>query len=1285
VLPRIVRRAGRLVFRHIPLWTWRVCWYGAALATFLVGALILGLRYAVLPGIESYRGDIETALTRAVGQRIAIGSIEADWYGLRPHLVFGDVQVFDAAGRPALVLGRVDHVLSWTSLLHRELRFHSVEIHKPDLAVRRGADGSLFVAGIDVSRGESGGGGLSDWVLRQRDISIHGAAIRWTDELNGAPELSLEEVTLRLRNDGARHRFGLKAVPPAALAGPLDVRGDLTGASISDWMRWEGAIYVQVDYVDIAAWRRWVPLPVEFPSGTGALRMWVDVADERLKHLIADVHLADVRTRLAPELEELELATLSGRIAWQSWKQGFEVSARRLALVTSGGFTLQPADVTLRRHYATERRPARGELKANALDLEPLVVLGEHLPFDAGVRELLERYSPRGSVYDLAAKWTGDWPPQDYDLKARFTNLALDAHGAVPGFRNVSGVVEANEKRGALTLANREVAVQLPRVFVDPIVLDDLAVSASWTVAGGEFDVRLASVTFANEGLAGQLNGAYQSAPEGPGTIDLTGSLTRADARHVARYLPLRVNDTTREWLTRALVAGQSNDVRLRLKGDLADFPFADGTKGVFQVTARANGVTLDYATGWPKIENVTAEVAFTGSRVEIRAGQGGIFGARLARVRALIPDIKYTDELLEVTGEAEGPTADFLRFVAESPVSGMIDHLTQGMEAQGRGRLVLKLDIPLRARRDSRVAGSFQLLGNTVRVDPDLLPLEQANGTIEFTESSVRMTGVSAQMYGGPATISLANQGDGALRITATGRANLDAVRKTASVPLFQHLSGSTEWRGSLTLRNRIAETVIESTLQGVASTLPAPFAKAPDAVVPLRFERRGIEAGQDRILLAWGSAVNAQFMRRRDGARMVVDRGAIGFGTEAPAADRPGLWVAGTLATLDLDHWRAFAPARSAGGEGAAPELPALSGVDVKVEALDVFGRRFNGVILKGREQSGVWQATLSGREVAGEVGWRSQGRGQITARLKTLILPQSQPRLAPEPAKGTEQPADYPGLDLTVEDFQYKDRRLGKLDLVAVPDGRDWRIDRLRVENPDGTFTADGSWQWRTREPRTLMNVHLEAADIGKLLTRLGYPEGVKRGTARLDGTLAWAGPPQDIDLPSLSGNLMVEAGKGQLVKLEPGIGKLLSILSLQALPRRMTLDFKDVFSEGFTFDEVLGAVKIQRGVASAESFRINGSSAKITMSGDIDLAHEMQKLKVRVAPTVGDSVSTVTALLGGPAVGIGIFLAQKLLNDPLGQLIAYEYLITGTWADPHVAKTSDSRGASSETRP
>ena len=58
------------------------------------------------------------------------------------------------------------------------------------------------------------------------------------------------------------------------------------------------------------------------------------------------------------------------------------------------------------------------------------------------------------------------------------------------------------------------------------------------------------------------------------------------------------------------------------------------------------------------------------------------------------------------------------------------------------------------------------------------------------------------------------------------------------------------------------------------------------------------------------------------------------------------------------------------------------------------------------------------------------------------------------------------------------------------------------------------------------------------------------------------------------------------------MDPGIAKLLGVLSLQSLPRRLTLDFRDIFQQGFAFDGIDGDVKIGQGQATTRNLRMRG---------------------------------------------------------------------------------------------
>jgi len=1248
------------------LWVYRVLTWGVLVLGLAFAGIVIGLRYWVLPDIASYREDIARVMSERVRQKITIGTVHANWDGLRPQLKLENLTVYDAANRPALELARIDTTLSWLSLLTFEPRFHAADIYRPTLNVRRDARGVISVAGIELARGEDSGG-FADWLLRQRDIEVHDAIIVWNDEQRGAPQLELKQVSLQLYNDGRHHRFGLRATPPRELAAPLDVRGDFTGASFKALADWNGKLFVQLDYADISAWRTWIPFPVQFPRGDGALRAWLTFSHDRLVEAVADVRLANVLTRLAADLPELDLTELSGRIGWKQSNVDLEISTTRLGLTTKGGLALEPADFLLR---VNRSGGMRGEMQANALDLATLAALADHLPLGEEVRKQLAEYSPKGAIHDMVVRWTGEWrEPKQYSVRGRFRNLSLNRSGKIPGFSGVSGALEATERGGTLSINSNRATVDMPLVFREQNEFEALAAQASWTRTGGETELKMNSISFSNSHLAGTVFGNYRTAGSARGVIDITGNLTRADARYVSRYIPLVIGAKAREWLDVAFIAGQSNDVSLRLKGNLDEFPFPDGKGGVFQVAARVTGGTLNYAKGWPNVENISGDLVFRGKRMDVHARQGTIFSVRLPKVHVEIPDLLLPEKVVNVTGEAEGPTGEFFAFIDKSPVDGMIDHFTHGWQAQGSGKLTLKLSIPLHANAKAKVAGTYQFAANTVAISPDLPAVEQAGGRVEFTESMVRAQNLTGTVLGGPVTISATTGGDSSVRVNVQGRVNADMARRSANNPFWtQYLRGTTDWRALITARKRTADVLVESSLQGLAADLPAPLTKSASDNLPFRFERRLLAGGQDRVSVAFGEVVSMNLLRRDEGARTTITRGAVRFGGPAGEPERPGVWVTGSVKALDVDRWLAFM--RQGGGDGGIE----WGGIDLKLGSMDAVGRRFNDFAVNATAQGGQWRGTLSGKGLEGTVNWQPQGRGRLVARMKTFVVPAPAP-VATEAAAGAQQAqkeSELPALDVTAEQFINKDKMLGRLELVALPEGRDWRIERLRVTNPEATLTLDGLWQMGTTPPRTQVSLRLETSDAGKLLVRLGYPEGVRRGTAKLEGALSWAGPPSDIDFPTLSGNLVLEAAKGQFVKLEPGIGKLLGILSLQSLPRRISLDFRDVFSEGFAFDEIVGAVKIGRGIAGIDKFRIQGPAARVLMSGEVDLAQETQKLRVRISPHVSDTFSIAGALVGGPIAGVAAFLAQKVLKDPLDEMASFEYGVTGTWSEPTVKR-------------
>jgi uncharacterized protein (TIGR02099 family) len=837
----------------------------------------------------------------------------------------------------------------------------------------------------------------------------------------------------------------------------------------------------------------------------------------------------------------------------------------------------------------------------------------------------------------------------------------------MPGFAGLAGSVEANETRGRVYLQSRNSALELPEVFPEPrVTLDSLSGQIDWQREPGRFSARLTSVRFANADLAGSVFGAFTRGDGKRGAIDLSGALTRADGRRVARYLPLEriMGEKARAWLAAAILGGQASDVQLRLRGNLADFPYVDPASGQFLVTARVQDGVLSYADGWPRIEAIDADLRFERYRMQIVGRSGSILGTRLADVRVDLPNLGSPEPRLSVSGEASGPTAEFLRYIAASPVRRMTAGFTDAMAASGEGHLRLTLELPLADLDATRVAGDYRFSGNTLRLDPRLAPIERASGRLAFTEASFAAHDVRGRLLGGPVAISGGTRSKGALEFVARGDLPAQAL---ATLPgnWGRLLSGHAPYSASLALRDGASRLRVESSLRGVASRLPEPLAKGAVEPLPLRVEVNTSDAGaRERILASLGKLASLEALREARGGTLELERAGVRLQPRAGETVRlpaQGRSVQGSRATLDFDAWRALV------ASGADAGLPRSLLLDVKLASLKAYGKRFGNVALRAAGTGEAWSATVSAAQLEGEVGYRAQDGGRLVARFARLDVP---PDTGGASLEGAISPGDLPAVDFVAERFSARGKALGRVELAAHPVGADWRIEKLAIANDQATLRASAWWRGGSASA-TELDFSLHAGDAGGLLDRLGYAALVAGGKAELDGKVSWPGEPLALDGASLSGELHLSAEDGQFLEIEPGIGKLISLMSLQALPRRVALDFRDVFSKGFRFDKVEAASRVEHGRMQIREFRMRGPAADVQMSGEVDLAHETQDLRVRVVPGLGDSASTVIGIVN-PVAGVTAALAQRVLKNPLGQMFAHEFSVTGGWSEPQVAR-------------
>jgi uncharacterized protein (TIGR02099 family) len=1243
--PGAIRRAWR--------WTrWLI------LALLLPLLLLAGFgQWWVLPRLNDYRDSLAAVLGEALQVPVQIDTIAGGRDGGRLALRLRGVTLHHPqTGATLAHFGQATAALNlWRSLQEWRPAFSHIRLEGVNLTLEQGPDGAPRLR-TDAGSTETASTlpEVAQWLFAVGRLEIFGEQL--TVLRPDGTALRLLHPWFQMRETGNVQQLVFTAEWPTAQGDQLHFTVDRAPSAPEVW---QGHFEFRADRLNLAGWS----LPLPFSAGQASIKVQGDWQNWRPVQMAGEIRLQQAALDPRPRFAVLQrwfnrqpdsVLEFSGEAQEHGWQ--WQGQARFSDAQPT--FQLRQTGIAWQGQFRDLRAEEVLAWIAPWLD-EP----GQHglIPLEL-----------RGALPEIAVQL--DPATGSFAATVQFNELASRPVHRLPGFAGLTGTLTLSPDGGRLELDSRQLKIDAAGRLRAPVTLDRLAGILNWQSSAAGLTVDSPGIELANPDLKAQFSGSATLPDAGELALNLRGQY-QFQIGAVRRYLPFTaIPPGGLAWLDQALVSGWATGGEFTLRGQPGRFPFDDG-EGLFETRVQVENAVLDYMPGWPRLEKLEAAVTFRNRALKVEASGGRLLDAKAERITARIDDL--AEAVVMVKGRAKGPSATMWRAFQDSPTGRNLGDDLPNLRWTGTSTLDLELSIPLDPR-PNQVRGRVGLPDNGLTLPVWNLELERLRGEARFTDAGLEAKDLRATLRGEPVRLDLAlagREGRRELQTRLRGRLGMSALLGKPATALEPYLSGKSDWEilldiptGHRDRREAAPAFMLElnSDLHGMAVQLPEPLGKPASEARPLKLRLQPRDRNALELIVNYGEKTQAALALVGKPENLRLERGELRINAGvAQVPETPGLTV-----IARLPRWKlAAAPDGPAADIASAGIL--LHRIDAQIGELLVAGQTFPNVTLQARREPEGLRIDLGGKMLMGEVTVPDQPTPQqpVNLELQRLHLRRAEPGTATDRTGPEPDPRRLPPLRLTAADLQMNDVSLGELRLTVMPGADDARQVELALHSEQQQISASGEWRKTPGGQASRLQATLHSPAIGETLTAFGYPgAGIARGKTEAELIAQWPAALPDFALERIDGVLTFQVGPGQLLDLDPGMGRMVGLFNVQNLIRRLSLDFSDLLQPGMGFDQISGAITFKRGQAYTDRLIMDAPAAQMQIQGRIGLQARDYDQQITVTPRLGGALPLAGALAGGPAVGAAVFLAERLLQKSIEQVTRYRYTLKGSWDNP-----------------
>lgn len=1269
-----------VLLRSLHIASKQVAYLFVILTTVLM--ILIGGFYWLADAVDKRQDEIAVWVGDKIGYPIEVGAAGLGWISLMPKLQIEAITVFRQDNKAEILSIESLYVgLDLIATIKRgEPVLNDLSLTGLHTTLVRDLTGKIQLQGLNSTSGPSSRAiNWLSWAKLLNRFEIHAVTINYIDQVNGSLSggYQLSNAVLNHRSENWTATGFLQLPSTLGTNVQFSMEGQLESDDFqaSHW-QWQAQINdliltpfsQQISWHDMAVQKGRLTANIS-ASGAGdsinTIKTTIDLAQTEL--------VSEQKGSVAiPVL----IDSLRGKIDWQQQGPSWQLSGYEIDLKMNGD-TWQTTAFNIKKEQEGTWEITSDYLRLS--DITAVASLSDSSP------EIIREQKPAGDIEKLTLNYSAEKSITELAFKLR-DGAMLPWHNN-PGVTGLSASVNWQGGDVSLKLDSHKVTFYPETWLDDAVFFDSVTGELNLQQHNDNWTLQSKSLRLWNDDLTLQLDGSVQHASDGKITNDLKITMEEVTVNRWQTYVPEKILSTSfKEWSKDAFLAGKIVDGTIELSGDLAEFPYEiNPEKGQFKMALQAENVQLHYAPEWPDLMEVTGTITGRNNDLVIKSNSGKIAGFNFSDVTTTINKLTADQPILHVDGALIGTTSSALLFLQNSPLNPRFGQAANKAKAQGTSNIKLSLMVPLADADATEVSGYVSFIDS--QLQPKLFPemnISKINGQLNFSNNGVTAKDIHAHVLGSPVKINVSPKDDATV-VLATGQVSTLEIQKYWADSMPKFISGTTPYELTILISEEAVgdfniDASIQSDLKGIEINMPAPFSKTSETISHLRVETKKMTNTQI-YSIEYGPLLTAIMVEDNK-----LWRGGIHVGGAQAELPKHGIKIRGQLTKLSLDEWYEWSKLNSLKRDSSHSFANSMNEMSVTVGKLTGFNQQFTDLTISAEKDKLGWLANIKSDQSTGEIYWPIDFSSDATLKIDLdqliVLLPKSEGN-----KQLTEQKADFlwPSMDLAIGSLYVNEMALGQLNLRAHKMKDVWRIDEGTLKSDDFSASiAIGEWRQVASVEQSHFKVQANSDDLAGLLASFGYQQAIDAKDVDFLADLSWSDTPLAVTKRKLDGSLKMSVGKGKLNDVEPGAaGRIFGLMSMAALPRRLSLDFSDLFSKGFYFDSIKGSFKFSDGLAVTNDFVLKGASATIKVSGPVDLMNQQYDQTVTITPNVSSTLPLAGAVAGGP-IGLGVGAALMLVDKLAGalfdknivNLISYSYELTGAWDTPQLTVTRPS---------